>query len=86
MGPCFISATIFLIGSIGIYNTLLFYTPQEFSGESFDENKSRAAYWDGRNDFGERVASGLYLYTLTAGEFSANEKNADSEVTNGDNA
>ncbi len=33
--------------------------------------KGRAAYWDGRNDFGERVASGLYFYTLTAGEFTA---------------
>ena len=35
------------------------------------ESKSRAAYWDGRNAFGERVASGLYLYTFTAGEFTA---------------
>ena len=34
-------------------------------------HKSRAAYWDGRNDFGERVASGLYFYTLTAGDFTA---------------
>ena len=33
--------------------------------------KARAAYWDGRNDFGERVASGLYFYTLTAGDFTA---------------
>ena len=34
----------------------------------------RAAYWDGRNAVGERVASGLYLYTLTAGDFSATQK------------
>jgi hypothetical protein len=27
-----------------------------------------AAYWDGRNDIGERVASGLYVYELTAGD------------------
>lgn len=33
--------------------------------------KGRAAYWDGKNDFGERVASGLYFYTLTAGDFTA---------------
>ncbi len=28
--------------------------------------QSRAAYWDGRNSIGERVASGTYFYTLTA--------------------
>ena len=33
-------------------------------------NRSRAAYWDGRNGRGESVASGLYFYTLTAGRFS----------------
>ena len=38
------------------------------------ENKSRAAYWDGNNDLGEPVASGLYFYTLTAGDFSATRK------------
>ena len=37
-------------------------------------NKSRAAYWDGKNEFGERVTSGLYFYTLTAGNFSATGK------------
>ena len=38
------------------------------------QNRSRAAYWDGKNDFGEKVASGMYFYTLTAGEFSATRK------------
>ena len=38
------------------------------------EDRSRAAYWDGRNSFGERVASGLYFYTFTAGDFAATRK------------
>ena len=37
-------------------------------------SRSRAAYWDGRNAFGEPVASGLYFYTLTAGDFTATRK------------
>ena len=31
--------------------------------------RSRAAYWDGRNAVGEPVASGIYFYTLQAGQF-----------------
>ena len=38
------------------------------------QNRSRAAYWDGKNAFGEPVASGVYFYTLTAGDFTATRK------------
>jgi len=31
--------------------------------------QDKAAYWDGRDDRGEKVASGVYWYTLRAGEF-----------------
>ena len=36
--------------------------------------RSRAAYWDGKNAQGESVASGVYFYTLTAGDFTATHK------------
>ncbi len=38
------------------------------------QSRSRAAYWNGRNMRGESVASGLYFYTLKAGEFTATRK------------
>ena len=38
------------------------------------QSRSRAVYWDGRNQFGEFVASGLYFYTLKAGEFTATRR------------
>ena len=37
-------------------------------------NRSQAAYWDGTNALGETVASGLYFYTLVAGEFTATRR------------
>ena len=38
------------------------------------QTRSRAAYWDGKNEFGESIASGVYFYTLTADDFSATRK------------
>ena len=39
------------------------------------QSKSRAAYWDGKNEFGEPVASGVYFYTLkVSGESTAIRK------------
>ena len=40
----------------------------------FYRSRGRAVYWDGRNQIGEKVATGLYFYTLTAGEFTATGK------------
>ena len=38
------------------------------------QSRSRAVYWDGRNDRGESIASGLYFYTLSADDFTATRK------------
>ncbi len=36
--------------------------------------RNRAMYWDGKNEIGEYVASGIYFYTLTAGRYTATRK------------
>ena len=38
------------------------------------QTRSRAAYWNGRNEWGEPVASGIYFYTLKTGDFTATRK------------
>ena len=32
-------------------------------------SREQAAYWDGRNEMGEGVSSGVYFYTLEAGDY-----------------
>ena len=38
------------------------------------ESHSQAAHWDGRNEVGESIASGLYFFTFTAGKFVATRR------------
>ena len=38
--------------------------------EGYYTRRSRAAYWDGKNDVGERVASGIYFYQFQADQLS----------------
>jgi len=42
----------------------------------YNVDRATAAYWDGCGYSGERVASGIYLYRLTAGNFSATRRMA----------
>ncbi len=45
-----------------------------FKSAGFYVGKSRAAYWNGRNNDGERVASGTYIYQLLTPESIATRK------------
>ena len=45
---------------------------QKRAGKYF--TKGKAAHWDGRNEIGERVTSGIYFYHIQAGTFSATRK------------
>ena len=37
-------------------------------------SQERSAYWDGRNELGEQVSSGIYFYTIQAGKYTATGK------------
>ncbi len=45
-----------------------------FKPQGFYMTRSTAAYWDGRNNIGEHVASGVYFYSLHTPDFSATRK------------
>ena len=58
--------------SISIYDTtgrLVRTLSLGFQSAGFYSSQGRAAYWDGRNELGERVASGIYFYQLTTPTF-----------------
>ena len=58
--------------SISIYDTagqLVRTLSLGLQSTGFYNSQGRAAYWDGRNALGERVASGLYFYQLTTPSF-----------------
>ena len=58
--------------SVSIYDTtgrLVRTLSLGYQSVGFYNSPGRAAYWDGRNALGERVASGIYFYQLTTRDF-----------------
>ena len=47
------------------------------------QNRSRAVHWDGHNEFGEEVASGVYFYHLSAQRLFRHTKDAHRQVGKG---
>ena len=64
--PADVTLTIYAIDGSVVHTLALGHQPV-----GIYQDKSRAAYWNGRNELGESVASGIYFYTLTAGDFTA---------------
>ena len=58
--------------SLSIYDTtgkLIRTLPLGHKSAGFYSSRARAAYWDGRNETGESVASGIYFYQLITPSF-----------------
>ena len=58
----------------GVNGTLIRMLSFGHKAAGIYEHRSRAAYWDGRNAEGEQVSSGVYFYTLTAGDYTSMQK------------
>lgn len=67
--PAEVTLTIYTVNGHVVRKLVLGHQPA-----GMYHSKSLAAYWDGRNEQGERVASGVYLYTLSADGFTATRK------------
>ena len=67
--PAEVTLTIYAVNGTKVRTLVLGLMPA-----GIYQSRSRAAYWDSRNNVGESVASGVYFYTLTAGEFTSTRK------------
>ena len=61
-----VTLTIYDIKGVPVRQLDLGYQPV-----GYYTDRTKAAYWDGRNDRSEQVASGVYFYQLRAGRYTA---------------
>ena len=67
--PADVTLTIYNVRGVVIRQLKLGHKPA-----GIYQSRSKAAHWDGRNHLGEKVATGVYFYTLKAGDYSATRK------------
>ena len=67
--PADVTVTIYTMRGVLVRHLELGHQPA-----GFYQGRSRAAYWDGRNVYGEPVASGVYFYVFSAGDFKSTKK------------
>ena len=48
--------------------------PVGFKTVGYYLTRERAAYWDGRNEIGESVSSGVYFLQFIAGDFATTQQ------------
>ena len=63
--PADVTLRIYAASGVLVRTLVLGYQPA-----GIYQSRGRAAYWDGKNELGEPVASGVYFYTLAAGRFT----------------
>ena len=67
--PAEVTLTIYAVNGTLVRTLALGHQPA-----GIYQTHNRAVYWDGKNEVGESVASGIYFYTLTAGDFNTTRK------------
>ena len=67
--PAHVTLAIFDLNGKAVRSLAVGYQPA-----GIYRSRGRAAYWDGRNEMGERMGNGVYFCTLSAGDFSATRK------------
>jgi len=58
----------------GVDGNLVRRLDMGYQSAGYYHSQSRSGYWDGKNNIGEQVVSGVYFYTIQAGEFTDTRK------------